>query len=174
MVRTVKNLSVVQETGVQSLGQEDPLEKGMATHSSILTGRIPWTEEGGSYSSCGRKKWDMSEWLTLFLSFLRSEFSSEFPHCWVTAKPLKWLTRTKGSSTTAHCFSGLLSCGSPYHSLHSENSSFLPIPGAEQQVLNLRVFAHAFPSYAITSWFASFRTLLTSYTFRALFPDHRN
>ena len=41
----VKNLPAVQETWVQSLGQEDPLEKGMATHSSILARRIPWTEE---------------------------------------------------------------------------------------------------------------------------------
>ena len=43
----VKNLSAMQEPRVQSLGQEDPLEKGMATHSSILAGRIPWTEEPG-------------------------------------------------------------------------------------------------------------------------------
>ena len=43
--QTVKNLPAVQETGVQFPGQEDPLGKGMATHSSILTGRIPRTEE---------------------------------------------------------------------------------------------------------------------------------
>ena len=43
----VKNPPAIQETQVQSLGQEDPLEKGMATHSSILTWRIPWTEEPG-------------------------------------------------------------------------------------------------------------------------------
>ena len=47
----VKNLPVVQETQVQSLGQEDPLEKGMATHSSILAWRIPWTEEVQSMGS---------------------------------------------------------------------------------------------------------------------------
>ena len=41
----VKNLPVMQETGVPSLGQEDPLEKGMAAHSSILAWRIPWTEQ---------------------------------------------------------------------------------------------------------------------------------
>ena len=41
----VKNLLAMQETGPQSLGQEDPLEKGMATHSSVLAWRIPWTEE---------------------------------------------------------------------------------------------------------------------------------
>ena len=43
----VKNLPVMQETQVPSLGQEDPLEKGLATHSSILARRIPWTEEPG-------------------------------------------------------------------------------------------------------------------------------
>ena len=42
-----KNLPAVQETQVQSLGQEDLLEKGMATHSSIVAWRIPWTEEPG-------------------------------------------------------------------------------------------------------------------------------
>ena len=41
----IKNLPIMQETQVQSLGQEDPPEKGMATHSSILAWRIPWTEE---------------------------------------------------------------------------------------------------------------------------------
>ena len=44
----VKNTAAVQETQVQSLGQEDPLEKGMAAHSSILACSIPWTEELGS------------------------------------------------------------------------------------------------------------------------------
>ena len=45
VAQTLKNLPVVQETWVQSLGREDPLEKGMATHSSILAWRSPWTEE---------------------------------------------------------------------------------------------------------------------------------
>ena len=47
VVQTVKNLPVTQVTQVQSLGWEDPLEKGMATHSNILAWRIPWTEEAG-------------------------------------------------------------------------------------------------------------------------------
>ena len=47
----VKNLPAVQETKVQSLAWEDPLEKGMATHSSILAWRIPWTEESGGLPS---------------------------------------------------------------------------------------------------------------------------
>ena len=47
----VKNLPAMQETRVQSQGQEDPLEKGMATYSSILAWRIPWTEEPGGQQS---------------------------------------------------------------------------------------------------------------------------
>ena len=43
----IKNLPAMQETQVRSLGQEDPLEEGLATHSSILAWRIPWTEEPG-------------------------------------------------------------------------------------------------------------------------------
>ena len=47
----VKNLSAMQETQVQSLSQEDPLEKGRAPHSSLLAWRIPWTEEPGGIQS---------------------------------------------------------------------------------------------------------------------------
>ena len=53
MVQTVKNPSAMQEIQVQSLGWEDPLEKGMATHSSILAWRIPWSEEPGGLQSMG-------------------------------------------------------------------------------------------------------------------------
>ena len=49
----VKNLPAMQETQVQSLGQEDLLEKGMATHSSLLSWSIPWTEEPGGLESMG-------------------------------------------------------------------------------------------------------------------------
>ena len=52
----VKNLPAVQENWVQSLGQEDPLEKGMATHSSILAWRIPWTDEPGRLQSMGLQR----------------------------------------------------------------------------------------------------------------------
>ena len=54
--QTVKNLPAMQETRVQFLGQEDPLEKGMATHSSILAGRIPRTEELGGLQSTGSRR----------------------------------------------------------------------------------------------------------------------
>ena len=53
MAQLVKNPPTVQETWVQSLGWEDPLEEGMATHSSFLAWRIPWTEEPGGLQSMG-------------------------------------------------------------------------------------------------------------------------
>ena len=53
MPQTVKNLPAMQETQVRSLGLEDPLEKGMTTHSSILAWRISWTEEAGDLSVHG-------------------------------------------------------------------------------------------------------------------------
>ena len=56
VVQIVKNLPAVEETRVQSLGQEDPLEKEMATHSSILAWKIPWTEEPGRLQSMGSQR----------------------------------------------------------------------------------------------------------------------
>ena len=63
MAQMVKNLPAIQRTQVRSLGRKDPLEKGMATHSSILTWRVPWTEEPG-YSPRGCNELDMTERLT--------------------------------------------------------------------------------------------------------------
>ena len=66
VAQTVKNLPAMQETKVQSLGQEDPLEKDMATHSSILAWRIPWTKEPGRLQFMGsqrlRHNWDTNTW----------------------------------------------------------------------------------------------------------------
>ena len=56
MAQMVKNLPAMQETQVRSLGQEDPLEKGMAIHSSIIAWRIPWTEELGGLQSMGSQR----------------------------------------------------------------------------------------------------------------------
>ena len=64
----VKNLLQVQEIWVQSLGGEDHLEKGMATHSSFLAWRIPWREEPGGLQSRGRREADTAEQLILSLS----------------------------------------------------------------------------------------------------------
>ena len=56
MTKTVKNLYALQETQIQSLGQEDPLEKELATLSSILAWRIPWKEEPGGLQSMGSQR----------------------------------------------------------------------------------------------------------------------
>ena len=61
MAQTVKHPPAMQETQVRSLCLEDPLEKGMATHSSILAWRIPWTEEPGGLQSMGHKESDTTE-----------------------------------------------------------------------------------------------------------------
>ena len=60
VAQMVKNPPVMQETQIQSQGQEDPLERGMATHSNILAWRISWIEDPG-YSPWGRKALDMTE-----------------------------------------------------------------------------------------------------------------
>ena len=64
MAQTVKNLLAMW---VRSLDQEDPLEKGMATHSNILAWRIPWTEEPGRQQSMGSQSMGKTEELTLSL-----------------------------------------------------------------------------------------------------------
>jgi len=65
VAQTVKNLPAMQDTWVPSLDREDPLEKGMATHSSILAWRSPWTEEPGRLQSMGQKESEMTNQLTL-------------------------------------------------------------------------------------------------------------
>ena len=60
VVQPVKSLSTMQETQVQSLGWEDPQKKEMATHSSILAWRIPWTEEPGRLQSMGSQELGMT------------------------------------------------------------------------------------------------------------------
>ena len=56
VAQTLKNLPVMQETWVQSLGWEDPLEEGMGTHSSIVAWKTPWTEEPGRLQSMGLQR----------------------------------------------------------------------------------------------------------------------
>ena len=60
ITQLVKNLPAMQETRVHFLGQEDPVEKRMATHSSILAWRIPWAEEPGGLQSMGSQELDMT------------------------------------------------------------------------------------------------------------------
>ena len=61
MAQMVKSLPAIQETWVHFLGWEDPLEKEMATHSSVLAWRIPWTEEPGGLQSMGHKESDTTK-----------------------------------------------------------------------------------------------------------------
>ena len=61
MAQRVKNPPAMQEPPIPSLGQEDPLEKGMAPHSSILAWEIPWTEEPRKLQARGRKESDLTE-----------------------------------------------------------------------------------------------------------------
>ena len=60
VTKLVKNLPAMEETRVQSLGQEDPLEKKMATHSTLLAWKIPWTEEPGGLQSMGLQESEMT------------------------------------------------------------------------------------------------------------------
>ena len=69
MAQMVKNLPIMQETWVRPLGQEELLEKKMATHSSIPAWRIPWTEEPGGLQSTGRKESDTTERLHFHFHF---------------------------------------------------------------------------------------------------------
>ena len=79
MAQTVKNLPAIQEAQVRSLGQEDPLEKEMAVHSSMPAWEIPWTEEPGRLQLTGHKESDTTERLTVsvclnFFFFLSVDF----------------------------------------------------------------------------------------------------
>ena len=70
MAQTVKCLPAMWETWVQSLGREDPMEKGVATHSSTVTWRIPWREEPGGLWSMGSQRVGHETGGTLFHNFL--------------------------------------------------------------------------------------------------------
>ena len=85
MTQMVKNLPAVQETWVWSLGQEDPLEKGMATHSSFLTWRIPRAEEPGGLESTGSQK-VRHNWVTNRMVSENSNVSS-FQQTYTTDMP---------------------------------------------------------------------------------------
>ena len=69
MTQRLKRLPAMWETWVRSLGRENPQEKEMATHSSILAWRIPWREELGGLQSTGRKQSDMTERLHFHFHF---------------------------------------------------------------------------------------------------------
>ena len=84
VAQTIKNLSAMKETWVRSLGQEDPLQKGMATHSSILAWRIPWTEEPGGLQSIGSQRiWH--NWATNTFTFMYIHIQWKFVHLHLNA-----------------------------------------------------------------------------------------
>ena len=84
VAQMVKNLPTIQETQVGSLGQEDPLEKKMVTHSSILAWRIPWTKESGGHCPWGHKESDMTELLTHIQTHTYTQTHMEAEYCPLT------------------------------------------------------------------------------------------
>ena len=92
VAQMVKNPPAIQETWVWSLGQKDPLKKGMTTRSSILACRIPWTEELGGLQSMDFQESDMTERLTL-TSCRKSIWclQSRFPHPKCAKRKIRWL-----------------------------------------------------------------------------------
>ena len=93
VAQIVKNLPATKETQVQSLVQEDPLEKGMATHSNILAWRIPWTEEPGRLQSMGSQRVG-HDWVTSLSLSNGSEmlpFYTDFRD-WIFCTVSTWLS----------------------------------------------------------------------------------
>ena len=88
MAQQVKNLPVMQETRVQYLGWEHPLEKGMATHSSILAWKIPWTEESGELQSLGLQR-VRHDWANKRIPSLQWDWLS-LEHLWAIDLERPW------------------------------------------------------------------------------------
>ena len=80
IAQLVKNLPAMKETWVRFLGWEDPLEKEMATHSSILAWRIPWTEESGRLQSMGSQESDTTYWLNCYYYMWMIHERTKFIH----------------------------------------------------------------------------------------------
>ena len=142
--QSIKNPSAVQETQVQSLGPEDPLEKEMATHSSILAWQIPRAEEAGRlYSPWGCKELDVTEGLSLPLSsviFLKHLKTSSLPSlvfqllaaiilAWILESPLyqhkmvvSQITKVQFSSVAQSCptLCNPVDCSTPDFPVHHQ------------------------------------------------------
>ena len=105
VAQTMKCLPAMQETWVWSLGQEDPLEKEMATHSSTLAWKIPWAEEPGRWQSMGSQRVEL-DWVTslsFFLSFFLSLTYIQSTSC----KMLGWMKAQAGIKTARRNISNL-------------------------------------------------------------------
>ena len=83
VAQRLKRLPAMRETWVRSLGWEDPLEKEMATHSSILAWRIPWTEEPGGLQSSGSQRVGQDRATSLF-TFFHMPYVFSYPHILTT------------------------------------------------------------------------------------------
>ena len=101
----VKNLSAMCKTWVQSLSWEDPLEKKMATHSSILARRIPWTQEPGELQSLGMKRVGHDWGTNTFTSAIHKDSSRVFVTLWTVAARLLCPWDSPGKNTGMnYCF----------------------------------------------------------------------
>ena len=118
----VKNLPAMQKTQVQSLGQEDPLEQGITTHSSILAWRIPWTEEPGGLQSWGQQR-DMTEQLSTF-TFISFN--------WSTCPSCPSLNLADLPMPTSRLRSGVFSSRKPNRWLRMGPPGLLLLPGLPQ------------------------------------------
>ena len=136
MAQTVKNPPAMQETWVRSLGQEDPLEKEMAIHSSILTWRIPWTEEPGGLQST-RSQRVRHDWVTntahLELSLIYLGFRKilvkhlSFSHPWWSELQTNSQKRKKKGAGGGRVVHNGLTWGPPFlQTLGLLESNFLP------------------------------------------------
>ena len=110
----------IQETWVRSLGQEDPLEKEMATHFSILAWKIPWTKEPGRLQSMGSQRVG-HDWVTSLTYSLTKQF------CLKEHTSTVDFLRLKGSAITSKNCSRYLQYGHPDHELHTR--TFTAAPG---------------------------------------------
>ena len=112
VAQTINDLPVLQETWVQSLGQKDPQEKGMATHCSILAWRIPWAEEPGGLQSMGTQRvghdWVTKHSITVSVldtfhhSLLKTPITSFFPD--TPLSPFSWFPSSSSGFSVSTLF----------------------------------------------------------------------
>ena len=95
VAQTIKRLPTMQETGVQSLGQEDLLEKEMAPHSSILAWKVPWMRKLVGCSSWGRKESGTTERLHITLPVPHTQYSVLFPMETLLIMPISWMRKLR-------------------------------------------------------------------------------
>ena len=99
VAQMVKNLPAKRKTQIQSLDREDPLEKGMATHSRILVCRIPWTEEPGGLKSMGLQRVGR-DWVTTLFTYTWIFFNNK--HYSTTRSPVGWTCRWGAAVQRVH------------------------------------------------------------------------